>query len=142
MATATLAGVSVSLLGTLAAMVALYDWTRDDRADAGGIRAAYYLLIFPMGFFLAQVYSEGLFCGLAFGALAQMRRQRWRGAALLAVLAAWTRAVGVALGLPLALAWWEEAREEAFAPSRQLVGKGALALGLLASLFTFDMWVG
>jgi hypothetical protein len=30
------------------------------------IRAAFYCAIFPMGFFLAQVYSEGLFIGFSF----------------------------------------------------------------------------
>ena len=69
-ATATLAGVIVSVLGTLLGMIALYDLVRDQLEDAGGIRAAFYLIAFPAGFFLAQVYTEGLFVGLAFGCLA------------------------------------------------------------------------
>nr|HPL30599.1 mannosyltransferase family protein [Anaerolineae bacterium] len=109
-AAATLAGVLVSLLGTLAGMLALYDLTRGELEEDGGLRAAFYLVIFPTGFFLAQVYTEGLFVGLAFGSLALMKRRRLGWAGLLAVLATWTRLVGVGLAIPLALAWWREVR--------------------------------
>lgn len=37
-ATATLAGVMVSTLGTLAAMLALYELAKDELGDSGGIR--------------------------------------------------------------------------------------------------------
>jgi hypothetical protein len=104
-ATATLAGVIVSTLGTLAAMLALYELAKDELGEAGGIRAAFYLLIFPSGFFLAQVYTEGLFVGLAFSSLALLRKERYSWAALLAVLATFTRAAGVLLVVPLLLSW-------------------------------------
>ena len=107
-ATSTLAAVIVSLLGALGAMLALYDLVKDELAEAGGLRAAFYLIIFPSGFFLAQVYTEGLFVGAAFGCLALLRRKQWLGAGLLAVLATWTRAVGIALVIPLAIAWRRE----------------------------------
>ncbi|MGB8645564.1 MAG: mannosyltransferase family protein [Anaerolineae bacterium] len=107
-ATSTLAGVLVSLLGTLAGMIALYDIVRDELGEAGGLRAAFYLVAFPTGFFLAQVYTEGLFVGLAFCSLALMRRKHRLWAALLAICAVWTRAVGVALVIPLALPWIRE----------------------------------
>jgi len=100
-ATGSLAGVVVALLGTLAGLFALYDLGRDYLDESGGLRAIFYLLIFPTGFFLAQVYTEGLFIGLAFWSLALTRRKRWLWASLLAVLAAWTRAHGAALVLPL-----------------------------------------
>lgn len=103
-----LAGVLVSLLGALAAMLALYDLTREELGEMGGLRTAFYLIAFPTGFFLAMVYTEGLFVGLAFGALALLRRKQWVLAAILAACATWTRAVGVALILPLAWAWVRE----------------------------------
>jgi hypothetical protein len=105
-ATAALAGVILSLLGTLAGMTALYDLTKDYFDEDGRLRTAFYLLIFPSGFFLAQIYTEGLFIGLAFWSLALMKRRQWLWASLLAALAAWTRAHGVALALPLAYYWW------------------------------------
>jgi len=107
-AASTLAAVIVSALGTLGAMLALYDLTQCELGEAGGRRAAFYLVIFPAGFFLAQVYTEGLFVGAAFGCLALLRRRQWIGAGLLAVLATWTRAVGIALVIPLAIAWLRE----------------------------------
>jgi hypothetical protein len=104
-ATATLGGVIVSALGALAAMLALYDLTRDSLGEDGALRAAFYLLIFPTGFFLLQVYTEGLFVGLAFGCLAMLRRRYWIPAALLGAAATLTRAVGVALVIPMAITW-------------------------------------
>jgi hypothetical protein len=110
-ATATLAGMIVSLLGTLLAMLALHDLAHDDAragaGDSGGVRAAFYLIIFPAGMFLAQVYTEGLFLGLSFAALALARRQRWIWAALLAMGAVWTRAAGGLLLIPLLWYWWQ-----------------------------------
>ncbi|MGC1376403.1 MAG: hypothetical protein WA821_09275 [Anaerolineales bacterium] len=104
-ATSTLGGVIVSTLGALGAMLALYDLTRDSLGDEGALRAAFYLLIFPTGFFLAQVYTEGLFVGLAFGCLAMLKRKYWIPAALLGAAATLTRAVGVALVIPVAITW-------------------------------------
>src|SRR4030042_4619779 len=104
-ATITLAGVAVSMLGTLAGMLALYELARQELDEAGGLRAAFYLLIFPSGFFLAQVYTEGLFVGLAFSSLVLLRRGHPGWAALLAVVATFTRAVGGGVGIPLFRAW-------------------------------------
>ena len=104
-ASASLAGVIVALLGTLAGMIALYDLTHEYIEEQGALRAVFYMLIFPTGFFLAQVYTEGLFIGLAFWSLALMKRKQWLWASLLAVLAAWTRAHGAILALPLGIAW-------------------------------------
>ena len=104
-ASATLAGVIVSALGTLAAMLALYDLTRESLGEEGGMRAVFYLLIFPTGFFLVQIYTEGLFVGLAFACLAMLKRKHLVYAALLAMAATWTRAVGIALIIPMAITW-------------------------------------
>lgn len=104
-ATATLAGIIVSALGGLGGMLALYDLTRDSLGEEGGLRAAFYLLIFPTGFFLVQVYTEGVFVGLAFGCLAMLQRKNWVMAALLASCTVLTRAVGIAVFIPLFVNW-------------------------------------
>ena len=146
-ATATLAGVLVSLLGALGGMLALYDLAREEFGESGGLRAAFYLVAFPTGFFLAQVHTEGLFVGLAFGCLALIRRKRFGWAALLAVGATWTRAVGVALVIPLALPWLRAGDWMALDLEwRQIFFKGipwkALGKGLLrlAPLLAFVVW--
>ena len=100
-ATATLAGVLVSALGTLLGMVSLYSLVRTELDEAGGLRAAFFLIIFPTGFFLAQVYTEGLFVGLAFSSLVMMRRKQWPLAVLLSTLTIFTRPNGLAILLPL-----------------------------------------
>jgi Gpi18-like mannosyltransferase len=139
-ATATLAGIIVSLLGTLAGMTALYDLTCDQLGRAGGLRTAFYMLIFPTGFFLAQVYTEGLFIGLAFGSLALMRRGHLLPAGVLAALATWARSVGVALVVPLALAWLKSVNWQALRGGERrwqlLVMLGAAALPVIA----FVIW--
>ncbi|MCO5185951.1 MAG: hypothetical protein M9965_18705 [Anaerolineae bacterium] len=103
--TAALAGVIVSLLGALAASLAMFELGKDELGESGGLRAVYYLLIFPSAFFMSVVYTEGLFLGLAFSSLLLTRRGHLGWAALLAVLATYTRAVGVALFIPLLIAW-------------------------------------
>lgn len=104
-ATATLAGVIVSMLGTLIAMLALHDIASQTWGDAEGIRAAFFLIIFPAGMFLAEVYTEGWFLGMSFGALALARRKLWIPAAILAACATWTRAAGGLLLGPLVWYW-------------------------------------
>ena len=108
-ATASLAGVIVSLLGTLAAMIALYEFTSVEMDEASGVRAAFYLLIFPSGFFLAEIYTEGLFVGLAFSSLLLLRRGHRGWAAVVAVMATFTRAAGVVIAIPLIISWVREA---------------------------------
>lgn len=107
-ATASLAGIIISLLGTLAGMIALWELTRHSLDDEAAFRSIFYLLIFPTGFFLAQVYTEGLFIGLAFWCLLLLKRKHFFWASMLAVLAAWTRAHGVLLAIPIGIAWFSQ----------------------------------
>lgn len=142
-ATATLAGVIVSALGTLGAMFALYDLTLDVLGEEGALRTAFYLIIFPTGFFLVQVYSEGVFVGLAFGCLAMLRRKKWLMAAVLACCAVLTRAVGIAILIPLFIAWvrtgaWRDFDlRQGLRVSWQPFGRVIL---LFAPLITFLIW--
>lgn len=147
-ATATLAGVLVSVLGALGGVLALYELTRDELEDKGGLKAGFYLLVFPTGFFLAMVHTEGLFVGLAFGSLALLKRKRWVWAALLAACATVTRAVGGALVIPLIIAWFAEAKPLVSAIAKRemrisfksfwnLLWKGALSL---SPLVAYGVW--
>lgn len=137
----TLAGVLVSILGTLSGMIALADLVRGTGGDDHeGWRAAFYLLIFPAGFFLAMVYTEGLFVGLAFGSLALLRRDRWLWAALLAGLATLTRAVGVALLLPMLLAWVQSMNREQMLSAESLRTHGPRLLLALMPLAALGLW--
>lgn len=130
LAAASLAGVIVASLGTLAGLFALWDMTRPYFEEEDADRAVFYTLIFPTAFFFVMVYTEGLFIGLTFGVLALSKRGHWVWASLLGLLAAWTRAHGAALFLPLLVFWLMQIRwREALKP--QLTWKwflqGALA---------------
>jgi len=139
-ATATLAGSIIALLGILAGMLALYDMTRDYFDEDGVIRTAFYLLIFPTSFFFAQIYTEGLFVGLAFWSLALMKRKQLMWAGILAIFATWTRAHGAALALPMLIAWlsmitWKKPWRD------QLSWKwAALGLNVLMPLGAYLLW--
>jgi Gpi18-like mannosyltransferase len=126
-------------------MFALYDLTRDELEESGGIRTAFYMLIFPSAFFLAQVYTEGLFAGLAFGCLALLHRKRLVWAALLAALATWTRAVGIALIMPLAITWAQEVGLGGLsmeAISWRKLARGLLVLSPLAAYLIWRHFLG
>jgi len=155
---ATLAGIAVSALGGLLAMLALARLMAflerrrkpmaadDDEAEAatspwggaGGLRAALYLLVFPTGFYLAQVYTEGLFLGLAFMACALAVEKKFVAAAVLAVLAALTRQAGVFLAIPLAWAAFEVLRDEQSRPKGWRMGVPIAAA--MAPAVTFLAW--
>lgn len=147
---AILSGVAVSMLGTLGAMLALYDLARGPAhirppevappaggpADGDGLRAAFYLLVWPASVFLAQVYTEGLFLGLSFGALALMRRRRWAWAAALGAAAVWTRSAGLLLVVPFGLTWLADGGLAALRrePRKALLTGALAAAPLLAYL--------
>ena len=57
-------------------------------------------------FMIVTQIEKGLFIGLAFGCLAMRQRQKWFLAALLAVAATMTRAVGGALAMLFAFDMW------------------------------------
>ncbi|HVF25618.1 MAG TPA: hypothetical protein VNA23_06995 [Anaerolineales bacterium] len=146
-ATATLAGVVVSALGTLMGMLAIYDLTRDSLGEEGALRAAFYLVIFPTAFFLTQVYTEGLFIGLSFMCLAMLKRENWVAAAIFGVCATLTRAVGVTLVIPMAIIWlrkgeWMDLDLEWRQIFLQGIRLRTLGRGLLASspIIAFLIW--
>lgn len=98
---AIVAGVLISIVATLFVMLGMYGIARPLLGEDGGIRAAFYMLIFPSGFFLAQVYTEALFLALALCAMALIAMKRPLPALALAILATWTRPIGFLLVFPM-----------------------------------------
>jgi hypothetical protein len=147
---ATLSGIIVSALGGLLAMLALarlmafLERRRKPAATpsawggAHGLRAALYLLVFPTGFYLAQVYTEGLFIGLAFMACALAVEKKVVAAAIFAVFAAVTRQAGVFLFIPLAWAAFQILRDGQSRPKGWRIGVPIAAA--LAPLASFAAW--
>jgi hypothetical protein len=139
---AAFAGIAVSLLAALGAMFALHRLARPQLGEDGGIRAAFYLLIFPTGFFLAQIYSEAFFLAAAFGALAFLADRRPLPAGLLAIVAVLTRPVGLALvfaiGIAFVLAVRHWRREESRGPDRAEWASWAFAL--IGPVVAYAVW--
>ena len=71
------AGILVSSVFFLAALILLHRLVRLDFHPADAGRTVFYLAAFPMAFFFWAVYSESLFLFLAVGALLAARTQRW-----------------------------------------------------------------
>ncbi|NUR74017.1 MAG: hypothetical protein HOU81_24655 [Hamadaea sp.] len=92
------AGLAVSMVCCLAALVLMHRLTADALDEQHARRAAFYLLAFPTGFYLVAAYNESMFIALAIGSLYCMRRGHWWIAGALAGLAGATRMVGVLLG--------------------------------------------
>jgi len=155
---ATLAGIIVSAVGGLLAMLALArlmaylerrrkPTAKDDEnavAKVGpwggthGLRTALYLLVFPTGFYLAQVYTEGLFIGLAFMACALAVEKKVVGATIFACVAVLTRQAGVFLFLPIAWAALQILRDGETRPRNWRIAVPIVAT--LAPLATFAVW--
>jgi len=106
-AAASLAGTIVSVLGAIAAAIALFFLTIENGEDNKAWKTAFFFLVFPTSFFLAQVYTEGLFLGLTFGSLALIKYKKLGWAAFLAVLSVWTKIVGICLIIPLVWSLFE-----------------------------------
>ncbi|HTD63285.1 MAG TPA: mannosyltransferase family protein [Verrucomicrobiae bacterium] len=98
------AGVLISNVALLVALIYLASLVAIDHDTAAGTRAALYLLVFPTSVFLAVVYPESLLIALSIGAVYYARRGQWLAAAVLGALAALTRPfIGAAVALPLAI---------------------------------------
>ena len=84
------------------------------------------LAAYPLVFFLAAPYSEGLFIALAAFALYGARTSRWRVAAACAFFAALTRPTGIILLAPLV---WEYGRQRGWWANWRNAGSWRARLG-------------
>lgn len=110
-----LAGVLLSNLCFLAALVLLYRLIELDFSASLAKRALLYLALFPTAYYFSAVYSESLFLLVSVGAFYAARRDRWWLAGLCGFLAALTRIHGVLLVIPLGLLFL---KQQGFDPRR------------------------
>ena len=98
------AGLVISNLALLVALVYLARLVAIDHDAGAGTRAALYLMVFPTSVFLSVVYPESLLIALSIGAVYHARRGEWLPAGALGFLAALTRPfIGAAVALPIAI---------------------------------------
>lgn len=103
-----LAGMLVSHLSFLVALVIFYQLVKLDFKKTIAQTAAVFLLVFPTSFFFGSVYSESLFLALVLGSFYAARKKYWLLAGILGGFASTTRLVGIFLFPALLVEWWEE----------------------------------
>jgi hypothetical protein len=98
------AGVLISHVAFLAALVLLFELARDDLGDETAATAAVLLLCtYPFSIFHAAVYTESLYLLGVLGAILAFKRERWRQSAGWGVLVGLTRPNGFVLSATLAV---------------------------------------
>jgi hypothetical protein len=133
-----LAGLVVSGIAYVFAMVGLYRLVARDVDPVTARRTVVVLSIFPSAFFLFAPFTEALFLALAVWTMVAARERRWVLAGAVGLLAALTRIQGVFLIFPVG---WEVAVAAgltAWRPWRSLalpaidwgvIGRGLIAVG-------------
>ena len=94
---ATTVVANLAFYGAIVMMLRLFAFESDDLSAS---RGAWYLVIFPTGFFLAAGYNVSLALFLSVAAVYAIRRQNWWLAGLMGALASANRSSGVLLLLP------------------------------------------
>ena len=97
------AGVLVSNLAFVAALVVLYRLSMIDLDHGRAVRSLAFVAFAPGAVAFAMAYSDSLFLLLAAGAFLAAEQRRWWLMALLYGLATLTRLPGILLGVPLAI---------------------------------------
>ena len=135
------AAILVANVCLVLATMALAALVRLDLEPDDARRSSWYLLAFPTSLFLSAGSSESLFLLLTVGAILACRNDRWLWAAVLGMLAAVTRPVGLVICVPLAveavLLWRASGRwrwRPAVAVVAPFVGLGAWMLFLSADV--------
>ena len=99
-----LAGLVVSGVAYVAAMVGLERLVTRDFDRETAVRTVVFISIFPTAFFFFAPFTESLFLALAVWCIVAARERRWWLALVVGFLAALTRVQGLFLALPIA---WE-----------------------------------
>ena len=136
-----LAGLAVSTLATVLALLLLIRLGADLFGPSSGRWAAVALAAYPTAVFLVAPFTESLFLALTLGAFLAAYRSRWILAAILALMASLTRGPGVAAAASFAiLGWlqWKQSLPSGRRPS--LLAIGAAVLAPLAGGAAFLAW--
>lgn len=100
----TIAGLFVSTVSTLAALILFYELVVHAFQDTRLARWTILLwAVFPTSFFLMAPYSEALFAAVALGALLAIHKKQWLLCGVLTAYAGLVRNQGILLLLPILL---------------------------------------
>lgn len=133
---APLAGVLVSSVATVFALLFFHELARRLRGERVARFATVSLALFPSALFLNAAYSEALFLALSGGCLWALYVKRDPlNAGLLGYFAALTRSFGVLLALAVGWEWLRNRREHGWTA---LIGVAAPVVGL--ATYSFYLW--
>jgi Gpi18-like mannosyltransferase len=104
------AGLLITNLAALGAVLALWRWVRAEAGPAAGERAALWILVYPFSFYFHSIYAESIFFLLAALTLDANARGQRLASGIWAGLAAITRPMGVLLAPALAWGLWQDWR--------------------------------
>ena len=135
-----LAGVIISWVAYVLAMVMLYRLGRTYLSRRAAERAVIFASVFPFAFFYGVVYSEAVFLLFTVTAFYGFRTKRWWLGAVAGALACATRVNGV-MALPaLALLAWQSAGNDREARKRALAAVALVPAGLAVySLYVYSL---
>ena len=139
-------GIGLSLACLLGALLLagkiFFEWG----GEAGAIRGAAALLLYPTSFYFASVYTESLFLLLTVAAFWAARRGRWAAAGAAGFLASLTRLNGFLVAIPIAWYGWQRWRggraEEGRGGRRGLAGPSAAVAATLVGAAVFPAYLG
>jgi Mannosyltransferase (PIG-V) len=140
------AGVLVSLVSFLVALVVLHKLTELECGVDAARRTVWLIALFPAAIFFSAVYTEGLFLALSVGAVYLARRGSWAWAGALGGMAAATRNTGVLIGVAILLLYLygprtdrapDASRRGRFAPRYRLRADALWMLLIPAGLCAF-----
>jgi Mannosyltransferase (PIG-V) len=101
------AGLVLSNLAFLGAMVLLRVLVAAEWSESVARRAVLYLTVFPTALYTFAPYNESLFLLFTVGTFLALRGRRWALAGALGGLAVLTRSAGILLVIPFAWEWWQ-----------------------------------
>jgi hypothetical protein len=135
-----LAGIAISWLAFMAAIVLLYRLAALDLPHDSAVRATVYAAVFPSAYFFGAVYSESLFLLTLVGAVLAIRTRHWMWAAVAGAAMTATRVNGVMFVPALALLAWQSAGTDRRARGIALAAALASGLGIGAyCLFNYQV---
>ncbi len=129
------AGVVISRLATLGAIIYLINLLKLDFSRKIAFRAAWFMLLFPTSFFFFSIFTESLFLFVTLASWYYARVGKWWASGIFAFFAPLTRLLGVFI-LPVQ-AWYFYQRNRKNISYKTFINALPLALGVLG----FGTWI-
>jgi hypothetical protein len=133
------AGLLLSNLALLGALVAFEALTRELFGSTFARRATVYVAVFPLGYVFSMAYPESVVLGaISLAGLAALRA-RWTAVVVCAAAAALARPEGVLVALPVLVAAWRQ--RHTLSPLRRGLALGAV-IAPAAALASYPVYLG